>query len=204
VKIAYGHSRPGSAIARLGAAAALAGSLGACSAILPQRPPAIYDLKPPEAISSSSRTQAQILIPVPSALRALSTERIAARPSAQEYAYLPGATWSDVLPRLVQTRLLETFQNTGRVHAAALPGQGLMIDYQVIVDVRAFELTGAGGLVDLNVTVMNDKTGRVVASREFRDLVPVAGAANPAVVAALNTAMDRVFGEIVRWTLTRV
>ncbi len=41
---------------------------------------------------------------------------------------------------LVQLRLLQAFQNTGRIGAAGLPGQGLAIDYQVVTELRRFEI----------------------------------------------------------------
>jgi cholesterol transport system auxiliary component len=182
----------------LAALAALA--LSGCAALLPQTPSAIYDLSAPGEIVEP-RGSMQILVPEPTAVRALDTDRIAARPTPAEYAYLPGAVWSDRLPKLLQARLVQTLQNSGRVRAAAVPGQGLLIDYQLVMDVRAFELTGEGAVVDLAVRLMDDRNGRVLRSRLFREVEPVASTRNPAVVHALDQAMDRAFIEIARWAL---
>jgi cholesterol transport system auxiliary component len=132
-------------------------------------------------------------------VKALDTDRIAARPTASEYAYLPGAVWSDTLPSLIQARLVETLQNSGRVRAAALPGQGLLIDYQVVVDIRAFELADEGAVAEFAVKLMDDRNGRVIRSGVFRHVVPVASTDNAAVVAGLNAAMDAAFVDIVGW-----
>ncbi|SEQ35310.1 cholesterol transport system auxiliary component [Faunimonas pinastri] len=180
---------------------ALAASLGACSLIIPPKPSSIYDLKAPPAFTVRGTSSAQLLVPTPTTLKSLDNNRIAARPTEQEYAYLPQANWVDSLPRLLQTRLSETLQNTGRVHAAAVPGQGLLIDYQIIVDIRAFELTREGAVADLDVKLMNDKTGRVVSSREFRAVAPVQGRAAEAVVAGLDQSMASVFEQITNWVI---
>lgn len=173
-------------------------AMAGCASVLSGPPSAIFDLSPPGA-AVPPRGYVQVLVPEPTAVRALDTDRIAARPAASEYAYLPGAVWSDRLPKLLQARLVQTLQNSGRVRAAAIPGQGLLIDYQLVVDVRAFELRGGAVFVDLAVRLMDDGTGRVVRSRVFTETIPIASAQSAVVVEALDFAMDRAFADIVRW-----
>jgi cholesterol transport system auxiliary component len=132
-------------------------------------------------------------------VRALDSDLIAARPTASEYAYLPGAQWSDSLPKLLQMRLLQTFQNSGRVAAVGLPGQGLLIDYQVILDIRAFELTGQTAVTEFAVKLMNDRNGRIVKTTVVRAEVPTVSEGTEAVVAALDAGMDDAFLQIVDW-----
>lgn len=174
--------------------------LTACASMVSGRPSAIFDLTVPGE-PAPSRGRAQVLVPEPTAVRALDTDRIAARPSASEYAYLPGAVWSDRLPKLLQTRLVQTLQNSGRARAVAVPGQGLLIDYQVVVDVRAFEYAAEGAVADFVVRVMDDRTGRVIRSRTFRHVVPIASGGNAGIVQALDYAMDQAFVEIANWAL---
>ena len=157
-------------------------ALAGCTSLLAGAPNAIYDLSAPACSRDAARLHrrnVQVLVPEPSTVRALDTDRIAGRPTPSEYAYLPGAVWSDRLPKLLQARLVETLQNSGRVRAVAVPGQGLLIDYQIVLDVRAFELTTEGAVVDFSVRVMDDRNGRVVRSRIFRYVVPVTAAAPP-------------------------
>jgi cholesterol transport system auxiliary component len=178
----------------------LAAALSACTSLIAGPPNNIFDLSAPGDVQAP-RGGLQILVPEPRTVRALDTDRIAARPSPSQYAYLPGAVWSDRLPKLLQARMVETLQNSGQVRAASVPGQGLLIDYQLVMDVRAFELTSEGALVDLAVKVMNDTNGRIVRSRVFRQLVTV-GSTQPAmVVHSLDYAMDLAFAEIVDWAL---
>jgi cholesterol transport system auxiliary component len=179
----------------------LAALLAGCTSLLAGPPSAIFDLSAPSLNSAPPAHQRniQVLVPEPSTVGALDTERIAGRPTPSEYAYLPGAVWSDRLPKLLQTRLVETLQNSGRARAVAVPGQGLLIDYQVVLDVRAFELTTQGAHVDFSVRVMDDRNGRVVRSRVFQYLVPVQGRGTAAVVAALDRGMEQAFTDIANW-----
>ena len=184
---------------RAGALAFMAlAALAGCAAIVPQTPSLIYDLTAPGDISSP-RGSLQILVPKPTTVQALDTNRIAARPGPSEYAYLPGAVWSDTLPNLIQARLVQTLQNSGRVRAAALPGQGLLIDYQLAVDIRAFEFNGDAAIAEFAVKLMDESNGRVLRSRVFQSAVQVAATDNANVVTALDAAMDKAFTEITAW-----
>jgi cholesterol transport system auxiliary component len=83
----------------------------------------------------------------------------------------------------------------------AVPGQGILVDFQVVLDVRAFELTQEGAVADFVVKVMDDTNGRIVGTRSFRHVVPVTSRGNAAIVQALDQAMDQAFVEIANWAL---
>ena len=172
--------------------------LAGCAAVIPQSPDAIFDLSAP-GTASPARGSVQILVPQPTTVKALDNDRIAARPTPSQYAYLPNAVWSDLLPRLLLARLIETLQNSGRVRAAAQPGQGLLINYQLLLNVRAFELQAEGAVAEFGVKLMDDTNGRVIRSRVVRKVIPVASLDNPTIVAGLDAAMDAAFLEITRW-----
>lgn len=180
-------------------AVALAAALAGCAG-LGGPPSAIFDLSAPGDAAAAHGSK-QVLVPEPTAVHALDTDRIAARPNSAEYAYLPGAVWSDRLPKLLQARLVETLQNSGRARAVGVPGQGLLIDYQIVLDVRAFEYTPEGAVADFVVRVMDDRNGRVLRSRSFRHIVPVAARGSIGIVQALDLAMDQCFVEIANWAL---
>lgn len=182
------------------AALLLAAALAGCTSLIAGAPSAIYDLSAPGE-PSGEQGRAQVLVPEPTTVRALDTDRIAARPTPAEYAYLPGAVWSDRLPKLLQTRLVQTLQNSGRARAIGVPGQGILVDFQLVVDVRAFELTQEGAVADFVAKVMDDSNGRVVGTRSFRQVVPVTSRGTAAVVQALDQAMDQAFVEIANWAL---
>lgn len=157
----------------------------------------------PVSTTASARNR-QLLIADPSALKALDSEQILVRLSGSEVQYLSKSQWSDKLTRVVQSKLVEAFEDTGRLGGVGKPGQGLAIDYQLISDVRAFEIaTGGGdrGVVEISVKLLNDRNGSVKAQKVFRAEAPSSGGSSSDYVNALDNAFGRVTGEIVAWTL---
>lgn len=154
----------------------------------------------------AARSRTQILVGEPTALKALDGENIVIKPSAGSIQYLKGTQWADRLPRVVQSRLAEAFQSSGRFGGVGKPGEGLAIDYQVIVEIRSFEIRLDGGRADveLMVRILNDRNGVVRASRVFNATAPAGGSGNDSFVAALDAAFARAAGEIVGWTASTI
>ena len=186
--------------------ALLALAMAGCAA-LPGGGPApldTFELSAP-TVAAKTHSRRQILIAEPSALKALDGQNIVIKSSARSIQYLKGAQWADRLPLIVQARLAETFQRSGSFAGVGKPGEGLAIDYQIIVEVRSFEVRVGGGEhadVDLFVRVLNDRNGEVRASKSFTATVPVSGSGNQAYVGALDKAFGQAAQEIVRWTDT--
>ncbi len=148
----------------------------------------------------------QILIAGPTALRSLDSEQIVIRVSPSEIQYLSRAQWGDKLPRIVQSKLVEAFENSGKLGGVGLPGQGLAIDYQVVTDIRSFEIDASSGnqaVVEISVKLLNDRNGSVRAQKVFRAMAP-AGGDNVGFVKALDHAFSIVVSEIVSWTLRSI
>jgi cholesterol transport system auxiliary component len=158
----------------------------------------------PMADAPSSARNRQILVPEPTALKSLNSEQVLVRVSPSEIQYLADSQWSDRLPRMVQSKLVEAFENTGKLGGVGQPGQGLAIDYQVVADIRAFEIDTSGAdaaNVEISVKILNDRNGSVRAQRVFRASVPVSGQDNAQFVTAINRAFAQVGAEIVDWTI---
>ncbi|WP_206533492.1 MULTISPECIES: ABC-type transport auxiliary lipoprotein family protein [unclassified Mesorhizobium] len=185
-------------------AALLALSLAGCAFLPGGGPPPLdtFELSAPP-LDARGRSRRQILIAQPSALKALDSQNIVIKPSVRSIQYLKGAQWADRLPLIVQARLAETFQRSGSFAGVGKPGEGLAIDYQVIVEVRSFDVRVDGGEhaeVDLFVRILNDRNGEVRASKSFTATAPVSGSGNQAYVSALDRAFGDAAKDIVRWT----
>ena len=160
---------------------------------------------PDERGPRHSRTQ--VLIAEPTALKALDSQNIVIKPSAAEIQFLKGAQWSDRLPKVVQARLAQAFQESGRLGGVGKPGEGLAIDYQIITEIRSFEIRLDGGdraEVELFVKVLNDRNGTVRAASSFQATAPVSGTGNAAFTAALDQAFRSASAEIVEWAIGRI
>ncbi|MEP3277324.1 MAG: ABC-type transport auxiliary lipoprotein family protein [Stappiaceae bacterium] len=183
-------------------AIALSGCIGGGSSA----PKAIFDLSAPVNPDIRHRSNAQILIPKPRAIQALNTSNIAVVSDGNEISYFPKVVWSDELPNLVQANLVETFENSGRVKAVGLPGEGLLINYQISTEIRAFQLDVNGGrraIVSIAAKIINDRNGRAVATETFRAEVAVPTDQPAAAVIGMNSAANQVFTDLVAWVLRR-
>lgn len=165
-----------------------------------------YDLASIKAVTTNQAAQKrQVLVADPTALKVLDSDMIVVRVSGTEMQYLAKSQWSDKLPRMVQSKLVEAFENTGKLGGVGKPGQGLAIDYQLISDIRTFEVEAAGtrrANVEISVKLLNDRNGTVIAQKVFSASVPARGSDNQALVNALSQAFAKVSGDIVNWTLT--
>lgn len=155
---------------------------------------------------SANRKSLQILVPAPSAVKALDSENIVVNTAPGAIEYLKGAQWGDRLPNLVQSRLVQAYENTGVFGGVGRPGDGLAINYQILSDLRIFSIQTYGAqraaVVEIAVKLMNDKNGEVRSTRVFRAATPVSGTSNGEYVRALDKAFDQVASEIVSWTIS--
>ncbi|WP_108663265.1 ABC-type transport auxiliary lipoprotein family protein [Acuticoccus kandeliae] len=168
---------------------------------------AIYELSAMSSPPVSRGTRAQILVPEPRALEALNTSKIAVKPTELTLSYYPEVAYQDVAPRVLQRVLLDTFQNTGRVDAVGLPGQSLLINYQIVTEVRAFQVETYGSdraRVEVSVKLLNDSNGRVMSSRIFDTVVPISNDQVETAAAGMNQAVQRLAVDVVNWTLAQI
>lgn len=166
-----------------------------------------FGLSSTPSITGPSAKNRQILVPEPTAVKALDSEQVVIRLSGVEIQYLSKARWGDRLPKLVQAKLIEAFENTGRLGGVGAPGQGLAIDFQIVTDLRAFQVETNGGQhanIEISVKLLNDRNGTVRAQKVFSATSPVQGSGNRDYIAALDRAFAVVSSEIVEWTLKAI
>ncbi|WP_083659924.1 ABC-type transport auxiliary lipoprotein family protein [Acuticoccus yangtzensis] len=183
-------------------AAALAGCAGGGNKI-----EAIYELTALDTPPVSSGTSAQILVPEPRALQSLASSKIAVKPTAMTVSYYPNVALQDDAPKVFQRMLLDTFENTGRVHAVGLPGQSLLINYQVVSEIRAFQVetfAGNRARVVVAVKLLNDSNGRVLRTEVFETVVPIGSDAVETAAEGMNAAAQQAALDIVTWTLAAI
>lgn len=171
-------------------------------------PPATYDLVAPKVMTLTAPRPAkfQLVVNEPSAVRSLETDRIMVKSGAR-VAYYKDAAWSDRLPRLMQARMVEAFQNAGLVSAVGSRTDRLDADYELTTQVQAFqvEVDGASAQAHANlfVKVVDGDSGRMVASRGFESSVPTGSKDAGEMVNSLNQAFDNVLREVVPWVAKR-
>jgi cholesterol transport system auxiliary component len=172
--------------------------LAACSSA----PLATYDLTPAEGFAARAG-RGQLAVLLPDATLPADSDRIVVRTNPQSVAYLSGAQWADKLPTLVQSRLIESFQNAHLLRAVGRPG--MLADVSLQTSIRRFELDAARSeaIVEISAQIIGP-SGRIVGGRIFAANVP-APPSDPAVVAsALDAALAKVMREIVIWTAPKI
>lgn len=188
-------------------AVAMLSVLSGCAGLVKAPPPDTYALSSAPAITGERSRGRQILITEPTALKALDSEQIVIRPTPSSLQYLANSQWSDRLPKIVQDKLVQAFENSGRVGGVGRPGDGLAIDFNVLTAIRAFEIKADAGeqaRVEISAKIINDRNGVVIASQLFSATAPVTGAGNEAYVQSLDRAFEEVVRDLVSWTLSRI
>ena len=182
---------------RLAPALVLAALTGACSSA---PTPATFDLSAP---SSRIRGAAgvQVLVAEPAALQSLSTQQILVKDASGAISSLGGGQWADNLPRLIQTRLINTFENASQLRGVARPSSGAVADAQLISELRRFEIATPGNeaVVEISAKIVSEQNGRIVNGRIFRSRVSAAAVDAPNAARALDDALSVVMLDIVRW-----
>jgi cholesterol transport system auxiliary component len=182
----------------LGLAALLQGCVGGGSSAT------AYDLTA-ATVPSANPLKVELAIREPLGPIELDTPRIVVRTDQKTLAYLPDGQWSDRLPALVQTRLVETFQNAQLFKSVSRVG-GAPADYALALDIRHFEIDAPSGkaVVEIAAEIDRGKDGRIVASKVFKADAPVAAVTGAQAAPALDKALATVMGQIVSFTATRL
>ena len=182
---------------------AVAVGLGGCAALTGSSSVPTFDLTAPrEFPRHAGGGRGQLVVNEPGALAILDTDRIVVRPGGGQVAQLAGAQWADRLPKLLQARIVQSFENANRLRAVGRPGDRISADYQLVIDVRSFNLTAASAAsaeVEISAKIVQDRTGRVMAARVFRASVPAASSEGAEAVRAIDEAFNRVAVELVVW-----
>jgi phospholipid/cholesterol/gamma-HCH transport system substrate-binding protein len=162
-----------------------------------------YDLQAPQNPGPVGKTlKGQLAIPEPTAVAMLETQRFLFSP-AKDYPGFADSIWADAIPKLLQARLIESFENYDIAHAPLRVADLGQSDFQLLVDVRRYRIstdTGPAAEIGLSARIV-DKNGKVIASRLFEDAEKFDKVEPPAAVAAFNDAFGRIAKDVIAWTV---
>src|SRR5262249_29536903 len=138
----------------------------------------------------------------PSAVEMLETQRILFSP-VKDYPNFEGFLWADSIPKLLQARLIDSFENYDIAHAPLRTADIGQADYQLLVDVRRFRIsTEAEPVAELGLSArLVDKNGKVIAARLFEASQRLASVEPQAAVDAFNKAFGQIAMDLIGWTV---
>jgi cholesterol transport system auxiliary component len=167
--------------------------LGACAS----PPSPIYDLSAARP-RKAAMLRGQWVVAEPVTLAIYDSERIIVRDSAGRLSQLPEAQWPERLPRLIQTRMIQTYQNASKLRQVGRPGERVSADYQLNLEIRRFEIDAASqrALVDIAARLLDDRTGRVLRAHVAQAQVPLDALIPASSAAGLDVALSEVMAEI--------
>lgn len=185
---------------RLLTAAALALLLQGCGGSAPES----FDLSAVRA-GAAGAAHGQLVVNEPLATAPGDSDRIIVRPTPDTLAALKGAQWVERLPRLVQTRMVQSFENSRLLASVGRPDAKIQATMSLSSEIRRFEIdVGAGeAIVEISVKLIAERSGRIAAARIFTASAPGSAASGTAAAAALDQALGEALRQIVVWTAAR-
>lgn len=166
-----------------------------------------FELLSPQEFTDARRARGTLSVALPSTVRVLDSERVVIQPTVGEVNYLSGARWSDRVPRLVQSRIIEAFENSKRIRAVTREGDSLRTDYKLDADIREFGVVVSPqkeAVVEISVRLVNARSNQVLATSVFTARAETASVDGPSATAAINQAFGIVLIDMVRWTTRRI
>jgi len=165
-------------------------------------PSDVFDLMPAAIDQKPEKIPAgQLLIAEPTALAMLDAERVSVSGPEAENVGLANARWPDILSKVLQTRIIQSFENAGYMGAISRTLDEVRTNHRLLTSVRAFGIAAgpdAAATVELAAKLV-DEEGQVIGSRIFRASRPLAELKADVAMQALDESSQAVLQELVIW-----
>jgi cholesterol transport system auxiliary component len=149
----------------------------------------------------------QLVVEKPIAAAGIDTARVALSRNPYQVEYFAKAAWTDNAPSMVQTLLIDSFQNTGSIVGVGREAIGLRPDYLLKTDLREFQANyrDADPIPEIHVKMIARLVKlperRIIASMTADRKSKAAGTKFTDVVDAFDDALGGVIKQIVIFTL---
>ena len=148
----------------------------------------------------------QLTVDTPVAQAALNTTRIALQRQPLTLEYYSYANWTDTAPVMVQTLLVESFANSGKIVSVGRQSASLRADYNLLTELREFQAEYDGGNIPTvhvrliaKLIKMPERT--IIAASSFEAKEVASGADLIAVIDAFDEALGKTLKRLVEWVL---
>lgn len=169
--------------------------------------PKTYDLAAATTFPAMEKTiEVQMAVPDPHAILAFDTQKILIRSAEGTYSEVKDGRWADNLPKLMQAKLIESYENARLLGKVSRPFDTLEAPYRLETTIRNFQISlmpQPEAVVEFAARILGDK-GKVVDARIFKASAPAKDTKAPEAVAALDEAFAKAAGELVAWSVAKL
>lgn len=172
-----------------------------------EEPVDLYTVTPKSTFDPSlPNVNWQLAVEVPQAAANVNTGRIAIAMSPTSSDYYSKTAWTDRAAVMVQTRIVDSFENSHKIVAVARESIGLRANYVLQTDLRNFEAMyfyGGTPIVKVRIVakLVRLPDRQIIGSATFERCVRARADKVPKVVEAFDQALGSVMKRLVAWTL---
>jgi phospholipid/cholesterol/gamma-HCH transport system substrate-binding protein len=165
-----------------------------------QKPKPVYELSLAVAPMPRAAQLGALAIAEPTAVIALQTQRMLARSRDGELSQWGDAEWSDTLPKLVQAKLVQAFEDAGALEVVQQT-EGIVTAHQLQINLRRFALaTGESQVAEIEFSAKPiGSDGHIVGAQLFQATAPAAGTDVAAIVRAFDQAFSKAAQDLLTW-----
>jgi len=188
-------------------------AVSGCSSFIPgadRDPPELFDLSPKSTFAPNLPTVGwQLIVERPIAAAGLSSSRIALKRNALQLEYYAKTSWTDLAPKMVQTLMVESFENSRRIVSVGRESAGLRSDFVLKTELREFQAeydneakgTAPRVRVRINAKLVIMPQRIIIAGMTIEKFITAKSNTMPAIVKAFDYALGKSLKGLVGWTL---
>jgi cholesterol transport system auxiliary component len=164
--------------------------------------PEVYDPPGPPIARSA------LAIDLPVASESLDSDRIALTQGRTRFDYYADSVWTDRLPILLQTLMVDAFERDGRISAVSRDNDGPGRGYLLRTEIRRFEAeypsppTGPPEIaVDLELHLSSDPQNRLLGTKLISERTRASRNQIDAIIIAFDVATGSALTQCIAWTV---
>ena len=184
-----------------------------------EAPPRLYVLTPKSTYPTNLPTvDWQLLVETPVSPAGLSTARIALQDSPIELRYFENANWTDFAPKMVQSLIIESFENSGKIVSVGREQIGLRSDFVLKTELREFQAEYDERIpvntkelgpdapppwarVRINAKLVKMPQREIIAHQTFESRIRAKENRMSDIIDAFDEALGKTLKRVVVWTL---
>ena len=177
-----------------------------CVSLLPEAdaPKPRYHVEAVDAsLVSGSTVNWSLVVDEPRATRVYDTVKIAVSPTRGKIEYFANAEWADRGPRLFQTALIQSFEDSGRILSVGDRHAQPIGDIVLQTDLRHMQIDVIDGAETPVISVyarLSDGKGTIYAAKLFEADERAEDSSPDEVINAFDRAFDTVYAELINWS----